>query len=396
MHTTPVDGTADPRFTAVRERFEQNFTERDEVGAAVAVFLNGRNVVDLWGGTADPATGAAWTADTLAPIASTTKAMASIAVLHLVEEGRLDLDRSVAEHWPAFGANGKDAITLRQVLSHRSGVVSLEHAPVTFEGLVEGGPVFDAIASATPQWTPGTAHGYHGVTFGHLLSAVVREVTGSTIGAYFAEAVARPLGLDCFIGLPEAELPRLAKLVVPNNVEEVMLGIGVPELAGLYAALADPGTLTFRAMYGSLQIGWESADDPRYSLVEAPSTDGTANARGLAKLFAATIGEVEGVRLFGPALAEQAGTVYASGRDEVLNIRTDWGLGFMVPGGPMVPASIPAGSFGHGGATGSFAFADPANGIAFGYTPNRGSELLEGNDLRVNDLVDAVYESLKP
>lgn len=395
MNAASIEGTAAPEFAAVRDYFGRSFADRGEVGAAVAVFSQGRPVIDLWGGTADPDAATPWRADTIVPIASTTKAMASIAVLHLVEDGRIELDRPVADYWPAFGIEGKDGITVRMVLSHRSGVVALEHAPVTYEGLAEGTPIFNAIAAARPQWTPGTAHGYHGVTFGHLLSAVVRTVTGQTVGQYFAAAIAGPLGLDCYIGLPERELPRLATLVVPTRTGEVMLGSDVPELAGLYTALADPASLTYRALYGSFQIGWESASDPRFSLVEAPSTDGVANARGLAKLFAATIGEVDGVRLLDPAVAEQAGTVYASGRDEVLNIRTDWGLGFMVPGGPMVPAALPPGSFGHGGATGSFAFADPENGIAFAYTPNRGSELLEGNDLRVSGLVDAVYQSLR-
>ncbi|RRS01716.1 serine hydrolase domain-containing protein [Glycomyces terrestris] len=392
-HAT-IEGTTAAGFEPVRECFERNFTDRKEVGAAVAVLHRGQPVVDLWGGRADPETDRAWRRDTVTGIASTTKAMATISVLHLADRGDLDLDRAIADYWPAF-AEGKQDITLRMVLTHRSGVVSLEHAPVTYEALAEGTPVFDAIASARPQWAPGEAHGYHGVTFGHLLSAVVKAVTGVTVGRYFASAIAEPLGLDCYIGLPESELPRLASLVVPAASEAVMLGNQVPALRGLYEGLADPTSLTYRAMYGSFQIGWESASDPKFSQVEAPSTDGTASAVGLAKLFAATIGEVDGMRLLGAELVRQAGTVYSTGRDRVLNIRTDWGLGFMVPGGPFVPRRVPAGSFGHGGATGSFAFADPGSGLAFGYTPNRGSELLEGNDLRVNELVDAVYRCLR-
>lgn len=384
---TDIHGTTAPGFEAVRDAFAQNFADRSEVGAAVTVLHRGTPVVDLWGGVADPGTGTPWRHDTLAPIASTTKAMVSVAVLHLADRGLLDVDRPVADYWPAFAAEGKADITLRTVLSHRSGVVSLEHAPVTYDGLLAGTPVYDAIAAARPQWEPGTAHGYHGVTFGHLLGAVVQEVTGRTVGRYFAEEIARPLGIDCHIGLPESELPRLAALVLPTEIGEVALGSDVPELAGLYAALNDPTSLTFRALYGSFQIGWEEASDPKYALVEAPSTDGTASAAGLARLFAATIGEVAGVRLF----TADAGAVHASGLDRVLNIQTAWGLGFMVPGGPMFPAAVPAGAFGHGGATGSFAFADPAAELAFAYAPNRGSELLEGNDLRVNGLVDALY-----
>nr|CTQ95451.1 putative esterase [Kibdelosporangium sp. MJ126-NF4] len=389
-----VNGLVEPRFEPVRELFEHNFVSRGEVGAAVAARHNGRLVVDLWGGLADPDTGAPWRQDTVATIASTTKSMATISVLKLVGQGALDLDRSVASYWPEFGGQGKKDITLRMVLNHRSGVVSLEHAPVTYEGLVAGTPVFDAIASATPQWEPGTAHGYHGVTFGHLLSAVIRQVTGATVGRYFAEEIAKPLDLDCHIGLPESELPRLAKLVLPTNVEEVALGSDLPEMAGLHEGLNDPTSLTFQAMYGSFQIGWETAGDPKFALVEAPSTDGCASAAGLAHLFGATIGEVDGIRLFGDELAAQAGTVASSGTDRVLNIHTDWGLGFMVPGGPFVPGALPKGAYGHGGASGSFAFADPANGLSFGYVPNRASELLEGNDLRVSTLVEKIYDCL--
>ncbi|PSK91398.1 CubicO group peptidase (beta-lactamase class C family) [Murinocardiopsis flavida] len=389
-----LNGTVVSGFERVRAEFERSFAERGEVGASVAVWWRGRPVVDLWGGLADPDAGTPWAADTVATIASTTKAMVAISVLNLVERGELDLDRPVAYYWPEFAEAGKGDITLRMVLTHRSGVVSLAHRPVTRQGLVEGEPVFDAIAAASPRWEPGTAHGYHGVTFGHLLSAVVRTVTGTTVGPWFAEAVAGPLGLDCHIGLPEDKLPRLARLVLPESMDEVGLGSQVEGMHGLYAGLADPDSLTYEAMYGSFDIGWESAADPAFALIEAPSTDGTASAAGLAKLFAATIGEVDGRRLFGADLVEQAGTRYSSGTDRVLNIRTDWGLGFMVPGGPFVPGSLPRRAFGHGGATGSFAFADPAHELAFGYVPNRGSELLEGNDLRVNALVDAVYAGL--
>lgn len=388
-----INGEVAPGFEAVRESFEQNFVDQEEVGAAVAVLHRGQYVVDLWGGLADPEAGQPWRRDTVVAIASTTKAMVAISVLALAERGELDLDRPVADYWPAFAQEGKGGITLRTVLAHRSGVVSLAHSPVTYDGLVQGTPVFDAIATARPQWTPGAAHGYHGVTFGHLLSAVIKQVTGQTVGAYFAAAIARPLGLDCHLGLPGSELHRLAKLVLPATAGDVMLGSQVPELLPLYEALADPTSLTYQALYGSMHIGWEEAMDPKFSQVEAPSTDGTASATSLAKLFAATIGEVDGIRLFGPELAAQAATPHSSGQDEVLRIRTDWGLGFMVSGGPFVPSGLPAGSFGHGGATGSYAFADPANEIAFAYTPNRGSELLEGNDLRVNSLVDALYRS---
>lgn len=389
-----VIGSVAPGFDEVREVFEENFATRGEVGAGVAALVGGYPVVDLWGGVADPATSAPWQRDTVVTLASTSKAMAVISVLHLVELGKIDLDRPIAKYWPEFGSEDKRDISVRMVLTHRSGVVTLDHAPVTYDGLRRGTPVFDALASATPQWTPDTAHGYHGLTIGHLLSAVVRDVTGLTVGRYFAAEIAEPLGLDCYLGLPESELPRLASLVMPSTEADVRLGSKIPGMEGLYAGLSDPESLTYRAFYGSIAFGWEAANDPKYACVEAPSTDGTATAMGLATMFAATIGTVNGIRLFGTGLVREAGTPYSSGEDRVLGIRTDWGLGFGVPGGPLLPHSMPKGSFGHGGSTGSFAFADPSNQLAFGYTPNRGSELLEGNDLRVNGLIDALYGAL--
>ncbi|WP_020667326.1 serine hydrolase domain-containing protein [Amycolatopsis nigrescens] len=389
-----INGFVEAGFEAVQAAFERNFAEQAEVGAGLAVRHRGRVVVELSGGLADPDAGTPWRPDTLVAIASTTKTMAVVSALLLVERGMLDLDTPIAAYWPEFAAEGKASITVRMLLSHRSGVVSLAHRPMTYQDLAAGTPIFEAIAAARPEWEPGTAHGYHGVTIGHTLSAVIQRVTGRTVGPFFATEIAGPLGLDCFVGLPEAELPRLAKLVMPEVAGDVVLGSQLPEMRGLYKKLEDPDSLTYRAFYGSFLIGWESVNDPAYVRVEAPSTDGVASAVGLARFFGALIGEVDGIRLLGPELVDQARRVHSTGLDRVLDLRTDWGLGFMLPGGPFVPAALPAGAFGHGGATGSFAFADPEHELAFGYTPNRGSELLEGNDFRVSTLVEAVYGSL--
>lgn len=388
-----IDGTCDPRFAAVREAFERNFTDGLEVGASCCVYAAGRPVVDLWGGYADADRQRPWRRDTLANIASVTKTLAATTLHTLVDRDVVGLDTPVADYWPEFAAEGKGEITLRTLLSHRSGVVSLAHHPITYDDEVTGTPIMDAIAAARPEWQPGTAHGYHGLTIGHALSAIVLRVTGRTVGRYFADELAGPLGLDCWIGLPDAELPRLAEMITPEDPESVLLGADVPELQPLYQALNDPSSLTFRALYGSLDFGWESANDPRFVQVEAPSTDGVASAHGLARTYAALIGEVDGSRLVGPALLDQARRTHSSGVDEVLRLRTDFGLGFMLPGGPLFPATAPAGAFGHGGATGSFALGDPERGLALGYVPNRGSELLEGNDLRINNLVAALYQA---
>ncbi|MBP2330013.1 CubicO group peptidase (beta-lactamase class C family) [Kibdelosporangium banguiense] len=389
-----INGTADPRFAQVQAAFEENFTNHGEVGAGLAVFQYGSPVVDLWGGPARPDRnsepgGEPWRQNTLAPIASVTKTLAVTAMLVLADRGEIGLDDRIAHYWPEFAAEGKGDITLRTLMSHRAGIPSLAHSPMTYEGLLKGTPIFEAIAAARPEWEPGTDHGYHGVTIGHALSAVIQRITGLTVGKFFAKEVAGPLGLDAYIGLPSSELPRLASLVVPDDPESVQLGMNVPELRGLYEGLNDPESLTYRAMYGSMAIGWESADDPRFVQVEGPSTDGVASAHGLAGLYAALI---EG--MVSRSTMEQAWREHSSGMDRVLRVHTRIGLGFMLPGGPLFPEPAGPGAFGHGGATGSFAFADPDHGIAFGYVPNRGSELLEGHDLRVSTVVAALYRCL--
>jgi CubicO group peptidase (beta-lactamase class C family) len=386
-----INGSADLRFDQVKAAFEANFANHGEVGAGLAVYHRGRQVVDLSGGfaTGGTNTGEPWRRDTLAQIASVTKTLAATAMLVLVDRGAIDLDDRVAVYWPEFAAEGKGEITLRTLMSHRAGIPSLAHNPMTYEGLVTGTPIFEAIAAARPEWEPGTAHGYHGVTIGHALSAVIQRITGLTVGKFFAKEIAGPLGLDAYIGLPSSELPRLATMVLPVDPEAVQLGMNVPELRGLYEGLNDPESLTYRAMYGSMTIGWEAVNDPRFVQVEAPSTDGVASANGLAGMYAALL---DG--LVSTSTLEQARREHASGMDMVLRVQTRIGLGFMLPGGPLFPEAAGPGAFGHGGATGSFAFADPENGIAFGYVPNRGSELLEGNDLRVSTLVAALYRSL--
>ncbi|WP_217428156.1 serine hydrolase domain-containing protein [Microlunatus speluncae] len=390
-----ISGECDPRFAAVRVIFERNFADGLEAGASCCVYAGGRPVVDLWGGHADADRQRDWQQDTLANIASVTKTLAATAVLTLVDRGQLALDEPVARYWPEFAAAGKGEVTLRTLLSHRAGVVSLAHHPITYDDEVAGVPIMDAIAAARPEWLPDTAHGYHGLTIGHALSAIVLRVTGRTVGRWFGDELAGPLGLDCWIGLPDPELARLAEMITPADPESVLLGADVPELRPLYEALNDPSSLTYRAMYASLDFGWESANDPRFVQVEAPSTDGVASAHGLARTYAALIGELDGVRLVRPELLDQVRRPHSTGLDQVLRFRTDFGLGFMLPGGPLFPATAPPGTFGHGGATGSFALADPDRGLTLGYVPNRGSELLEGNDLRINNLVAALYRSVE-
>jgi CubicO group peptidase (beta-lactamase class C family) len=388
-----INGTTTDEFTSVKAAFAANFQAGKELGAGLAVYQHGQQVVDLWGGHADLARTKPWRRDTLTVLASTTKAMAAIAALLLVDRELLDLDATVASYWPEFAAEGKGDITIRQLMSHQAGVVSLEKSPVTAGTLEAGTPIVEAIGASPPLWTPGTAHGYHALTIGHALSELVRRTTGLTVGRFFAREIAAPYGIDAFIGLPESELGRLAEISAPNPGEQV-LGKEVEDLAGLYAALNDPTSLTYRATFASIAVDFDASNDPRFALAESPSADGTGTAAALAKLFALLIGDVDGRRLLSSTVVDAARRPHASGADQILCLRTDWGLGFMLPGGPMFRVASP-GAFGHGGSTGSFAFADPAHGLAFAYVPNRMSELLEGSDQRAWSLVDATYASLR-
>lgn len=389
-----IEGDCDPRYRAVRVAFERNFVDGRETGAGCCVYEHGRPVVDLWAGTADAAGERPWRADTVAGIASVTKRLAATALPTLVERGRIALDRPVADTWPEFAAEGKESVTVRDLLSHRSGVVSLAHRPITLADEAAGTPIMDAIAAARPEWPPGSAHGYHGLTLGHALSAIVLRLTGRTVGRYLAAEIAGPLGLDCWIGLPDAELPRLAELITPTTAATVQLGAEVAELQPLHRALSDAESPTYRAMYGSMAFGWESTNDPRYVQVEAPSTDGVASAAGLARLYAALIGDLDGTRLIGPALPDQVRRPHSSGPDRVLRLRTDFGLGLMLPGGPLFPAAAPAGTFGHGGATGSFALADPDRGALPRLRPEPRLGAAGGQRPADNALVTARYDSV--
>ncbi|MEV8504802.1 serine hydrolase domain-containing protein [Actinoplanes sp. NPDC051475] len=388
-----TNGAVAPGFEQVAEAFAENFAAGLETGAGLAVYVDGRQVVDLWQGVADPGTGRPWQRDTMAVLASPTKALVTGAALLLAERGDLDLDAPIARYWPEFAAAGKDSITVRMVLSHRSGVVALDHRPITREGLRTWTPVVEALAAARPEWEPGTAHGYHATTFGHLIGEVVRRTTGETVGRFFAREIAKPLGLEAYIGLPAAAVPRLAASV-PSRAEELMSGGLNPGTTALLAALADPSSLTHRVSISSMAIDGSLTEAQRVQL-ENPSYDGVASAGSMARFFAALLGEVDGIRLIGPGLLDQMRSVHSDGPCRSLLLPTTWGLGVMLPDGPLFPASAGlAGAFGLAGASGSFAFADPDRRLAFGYVPNRGSTGIGTLDSRAGRLIAAAYRSI--
>jgi CubicO group peptidase (beta-lactamase class C family) len=385
-----VSGTVASGFEPVRTAFERNFAEYGDVGAAVTVYRDGRPVVDLWGGVADPETGREWQRDTAVLVYSATKGVLATAAHLLVEQGRLDLDAPVAEYWPEFAAADKGTIPVRWLLSHQAGLPALD-AAVPLQDALRWDPMVKALAAQRPQWTPGTAHGYHGRTFGWLVGEVVRRVSGRSPGRFVAEEIAGPLGADFRIGVPESEQRRVARLVFAPKPElgEVAIEDVPAELRPMFAAMQDPESLLNRT-FQVTDPADPDFDSPQVRAAEIPSSNGIGTARGLARIYAALIGEVDGTRLLSPATLADAVREQAQGVDRVMLMPDRYASGYMLPD-DRFPLGGPD-AFGHPGRGGSLGFADPARGLSFAYVTNY---IIEGApDLRALGLVEAVNEAV--
>jgi CubicO group peptidase (beta-lactamase class C family) len=384
-----VQGECHPRFAPVRDAFAANLRHRDEVGAAVTLVVDGETVVDLWGGHADLARTRPWERDTIVNVYSCTKGMTALCAHRLVSEGRLDLDTPVAEYWPEFAAAGKETLPVRWLLGHRSGLAAVRPM-LPGEALYDWDAMCAALAAETPWWTPGTTHGYHAVTFGWLVGEVVRRVTGRSLGTYFREELAEPLGLDFHIGVPDAAHARCAEM------SSIPL-LSSDEPANLAAAiLSDPEGVAARAFMNppSMALGvnhaaWRSA--------EIPGANGHAGARDLARVYGALArgGDLDGVQVLDAAGIARCAEEQSHGPDLVLPIPTRFGLGFVLPQDRVDARFGPSHTaFGHPGAGGSVGFADPDARVGFGYVMNRmGPHILL--DPRAVALIDAAYAALR-
>jgi len=378
--TPPLDGFCDPRFAAVREAFRANFRERGEPGAAVAVSLDGRAVVDLWGGWKDVARKEPWRQEVIVNFFSVSKALCTVCALRLVEQGRLELDAPVARYWPEFAANGKDSVTLRHVLSHRAGLPSVRE-PLPAGAMLDWGVMTDALARAELWWAPGAAHGYHVNTFGFLVGELVRRASGRTIGTMLREDIALPLGADMHIGLPVSEHGRVAEFLWPAT-------------SSPQAMPAARDAMRWNAYWNPPGFsGGGYVNTPAWRLAEIPSTNGHGNARGVARFYAALAngGETGGVRILSRAMLDAATAEQSSGFDLVNQRPSRFGLGFQLtqPERPLGPNPR---AFGHFGAGGSLGFCDPDSGIAFGYVTNDMGPRWQNPRNRA--LIDAVYAVL--
>ena len=245
-----IDGEVAAGFEAVREAFEANFEQHGERGAAFCMYRHGENVVDLWGGVANADTGETWDRDTLQLVFSTTKGATALCALRLVERGELDLDAPVAEYWPEFKAEGKEHIPVRWLLSHRSGLPIVD-AKLTPSEALAWQPIVNALAAQRPVWEPGTAHGYHALTYGWLVGEVVRRVDGRSLGRFFADEVTAPLGLDFWIGLPEDQEGRVSRLSQATPItmpEDTDLDSLPQEMREMAEVFLDPNSVSMRAL----------------------------------------------------------------------------------------------------------------------------------------------------
>ena len=375
-----VNGTCAAAYGPVRDAFAANFAERDEIGASVAVAVRGEPVVNLWAGWADPGRAKAWQQDTLTNVWSTTKAMTSLCAHILIDRGELDPDAAVAKYWPEFAAGGKSGITVRQIMSHQSGLTGLL-VPATVSDYYDWDKTTSRLAGQEPLFPPGSTSGYQAITFGYLVGEVVRRITGQSCGKFFATEIAGPLGADFFIGLPRAELGRCSELqgVRPSEDEQAAL-------AQAYAS-ADPAALA--ALLNPSLTGDEANADA-WRMAEIPAANGHGTALGLVTVFG-TLTDGSG-RLISARTLEAARTSQGRHTDLVLGFPLEFGLGFGLSGPEQHYGPNPA-AFGHDGFGGSAVGADPEAGVAIAYVMNRmGMNLVD--DPRKMILIDAVYRCL--
>ncbi|NND74954.1 MAG: beta-lactamase family protein [Ilumatobacter sp.] len=385
---TEINGTVADGYGAVADTFERNFAEHGELGAAFSVYVDGEMKADLWAGVADKQTGAEWNADTLQLVFSTTKGAAAICVARLAQAGAIDYEAPVASYWPDFAEAGKETITVGQMMSHQGGLPYVD-APLTLADIVAVDPVVAALEAQAPVWEPGTQHGYHALTYGWLAGELVRRVDGRTLGTYFAEEVAAPLGLDFWIGLPEQEESRVSRLETAPPVSD-------PEMLALMMAVMGPGTNGFKAltMNGAV-MALDPVDNPFNSrevhATEMPAANGITTARSLARMYGATVADVDGVRLLASDTVEETRAERVNGPDACLVANSRFGYGFMLDG-ELTPL-LSGASFGHAGAGGSLGYADPEAKVGYGYVMNQMANGIAG-DPRTIALNEAVRACL--
>jgi CubicO group peptidase (beta-lactamase class C family) len=391
----PIGGDVAPGFETVADEFRRNFSERGELGAACAVFHRGEKVVDLWGGHRDRARRRPWEEDTLVVLYSTSKGMAAATVAVAHARGLIDYDERVAAYWPEFAQNGKAEITVRQMLAHEAGLAAVD-TELTPRMLADPDAVAAAIAPQRPNWTPGRRHGYHALSLGFYESALIRHVDPQrrTLGQYFREEIAGPLGIELYFGVPADLSPDRIAQVKAYRRAEVLLHIG-PMPWPMILGFARRRSLTYRAFTNPRLRSPADLDRPEFRSVELPAATAVGHARAVARVYGDLaaggaelgVGEDTLAQLAAPAVQPPGGAT-----DLVLRVEAAFSLGFLKPS-PLFAFGSTEAAFGHTGAGGSFGFADPDTELGFAYAPNRlGFHLRD--DPREKPLRDAAYRAV--
>jgi CubicO group peptidase (beta-lactamase class C family) len=403
---TEVNGYCDERFIEAKEIFEQSISSGFELGCAITLEIEGEVVLDLWGGHANLEKTEKWKKDTIVNVFSTTKGMASMCLLQLVEKGLIDLDAPVSQYWPEFASNGKEVIPVRYLLCHKSGLCGVRE-PLDYGSFTNWELICSELAKQEPFWEPGTSHGYHALTFGHLVGELVRRVSGKTIGKYFNDEIAKPLDLDFWIGLPEDKFSRVTNIQpnIPGLLQKIMMPIlsriprfAAPRLIRMLLDMQDPTTAS-GAAFNNPQMKMDpenmEANTREWRMAEIPAANGHGTARSIAKLYGALAigGSRDGVHVLNPETIEMARQTESDGKDLVLgHIHTRFGLGFML-GTEDVSMGPNKNSMGHGGAGGSLGFADIDNKISLGFTMNQMHEGITAWKT-ATDVAESIYNTL--
>ena len=379
-----VNGYCDDRFVEAKKIFEESIASGFELGCAITLEIKGKVVLDLWGGYVNLDKTEEWKEDTIVNVFSTTKGMAAICLLQLVEKGLVDLDAPVSRYWPEFAASGKESIPVRYLMCHKSGLCGIRE-PLEKGSFTDWELICSELAKQKPFWEPGTAHGYHAITYGHLVGEVVRRVSGKTIGQYFSEEIAKPLNLDFWIGLPEDKFSRITDIQPdkPGLLQKILMPILsilprslAPGFLRMLLDFMDPTTpagAAFNNPKMSMESGDMEANTSKWRKAEIPAANGHGTARSLAKIYGALAngGSRDGIHVLNPETIEMARQTESDGKDLVLGqLHTRFGLGFML-GTEDVSMGPNKNSMGHGGAGGSLGFADPDNQISLGFTMNQ-------------------------
>ncbi|MCG8589149.1 MAG: beta-lactamase family protein [Proteobacteria bacterium] len=376
--TTEVSGHCDRRFRSVRDTFAGHFDQGLEVGASVAISVDGESVVDLWGGFADAAGTRPWQRDTLVNVYSTTKAMAVTSTLWLVDRGELDLDAPVARVWPEFAQAGKEGVLVRHVLAHTSGVAGWDQK-LTVPDIFDWDRMVALLAAQAPWWEPGTQSGYHAFTHGFLLGEIVRRVSGRTLGTLFREEIATPLGADFHIGLAQEHEGRVGEMI---------------PAAPLGAGPLEPGSVAARVLSNPHLTG-DAANQREWRAAELPASGGQGNARSVTRVASmlACGGMLDGVRILRAETVEKILEEQSYSTDLVLGRPARWGLGFALTSKELPLGPNPR-AFGWGGWGGSLVLVDLDARVAFSYVMNRMGNTTVG-DNRGLSLALAMLASLQ-